>query len=112
NSASLGGTNLYNGVRNAPDLVAPASATSTATPLVSGVAAMLIGVAHSNPGLSLSTVTSAGQTLQSGETAPVIKALLMAGADRDLVTARNSYSDTYTLDTANNLDSRYGAGAV
>ena len=76
-----------------PDIVAPEGATSYATPEVSAAAAMLVQVARANPALS------------SGTNATVVKAILMAGADKNPLP---SWSQTPTQP----LDLQYGAGQV
>ncbi len=76
-----------------PDIVAPQSATSFATPEVSAAAAMLVQVARSYPALS------------AGTNAAVIKAILMAGTDKNPLP---SWSHT----PAQPLDLQYGAGQV
>jgi hypothetical protein len=102
-----GAGGIYTGGRSAIMLVAPATATSFAAPEVAGVAATLIGAAHSSPALSHSSYVSprTGATLYSGETSEVVKAMLMAGADRKSLT-------NYAVDTSNGLSSVYGAGQV
>jgi len=75
--------------RSKPDIVAPASATSWATPLVSGSAALLL---------------QAGATMSPGATDPrTIKALLLNGAVKPL-----GWTHTHTAP----LDVNYGAGIV
>ena len=94
-------------------------ATSFATPVVASTAAILVEYAHNNPtALNETSFVSprTGLTLYSGETADVIKAAIMAGADR--VTNNQSTSDQVgnygdpTYATSNGLDTRYGAGQV
>jgi hypothetical protein len=110
--------NLYVGGRAAPDVVAPFSDTSFTTPLVSSAAAMLVELAHDNPSLSSGSFVSprTGLILEYGETNDVIKAAIMAGADR--VTHNTSTSDqlnaygTMGFQTENGLDTRYGAGQL
>jgi len=110
--------NLYVGGRAAPDVVAPEYETSYATPIVASTAALLVDLAHNNPSLSSGSFVSArtGLTLEYGETNDVIKAAIMAGADR--VTNNTSISDQITnygaagYQTQNGLDTRYGAGQV
>jgi hypothetical protein len=92
--------------------------TSAATPLVAAAAALLVQTGHQG-GLSLSegsaTITGVG-TVYNAERSETIKAALMAGADRN--TANTSTTDDITdyrstgHDTANGLDSRYGAGQL
>ncbi|MBI1367308.1 MAG: hypothetical protein GC162_01500 [Planctomycetes bacterium] len=113
---------FYTAGRTRPDLVGPSSATSFATPMVSSTAAMLVGMAHDNPSLSQSRFhrNRLNAVIYDGETSEVVKAVLMAGADRrtfnkvyDGNTADiTAYRDTTAHQTTNGLDSRYGAGQV
>ncbi|MGD0389737.1 MAG: S8 family serine peptidase, partial [Tepidisphaeraceae bacterium] len=85
--SSIGPT-VDNG-RSKPDIEAPASATSFATPLVSGAAALLL---------------QAGETISSDATDPrTIKALLLNGAVKPA-----PWSHTHTAP----LDVNYGAGVL
>ena len=52
-------TPTYTAGRTRPDIVAPASGTSTATPYVASAAAMLVELGHGNPGLSRTRCRSA-----------------------------------------------------
>jgi hypothetical protein len=109
---------VYVAGRSAPDIVAPMSTTSDATPVVAAAAALLVGVAHT-AGAALSTgstyVSGVG-TLYDAEQAVTIKAALMAGADR----VTNNASTTANITdygtnghlTGNGLDDRYGAGQL
>ena len=110
---------VYTGGRVVPHIVTPYGYTSNGTPLVSSVAALLIEHAHNNPSLSQndSKTDRNGNTLYQAEYANVLKALIMAGADR-------ATANTYTTDnitdyradpanqSANGLDKRYGAGQL
>jgi autotransporter-associated beta strand protein len=80
--------------RSKPDIVAPQNETSYATPEVSAAAAMLVQVARSNPAYSL-----------ANNNAAVIKAILMAGTDKNPL---SSWSRTPTQP----LDPQYGAGQL
>ncbi len=103
--------------RTRPDMVAPDGSLSTATPIVSAAAAMLVQTGHTQTGLSLGSTTLAGVgTVYNAERSETIKAALMAGADRQ--TANTSgfgditdYRST-NHQTANGLDDRYGAGQL
>jgi hypothetical protein len=109
---------VYGAGRTVPTLVAPMGTTSAATPVVSAAAALLVQTGHQG-GLSLSegsaTITGVG-TVYNAERSETIKAALMAGADRE--TANTSTTNDITdyrstgHDTANGLDSRYGAGQL
>jgi hypothetical protein len=68
---------------------------------------MLVETGHSHPELSAGSYVSprTGNTIYNAETAEVIKASLLAGADRSAI-------GTYTVNTAAGLNDRYGAGQV
>jgi hypothetical protein len=106
--------------RARPDVVAPADEPSMATARVSSLVALLVQTGHGNSALSTDPVVTsytnrAGLLIRNAERVEVIKAALMAGADR--VTHNSSsgnlalYRDS-THQTANGLDQRYGAGQV
>jgi hypothetical protein len=117
-SVPVSGDALYGAGRTVPTLVAPQSLTSTATPVVSAAAALLVQTGHQG-GLSLSTgytnISGIG-TIYDAERSETVKATLMAGADRQ--TANTSTTADITdyggagHQTTNGLDSRYGAGQV
>lgn len=117
---STGATNLSSPYTSAnrvrPHLVVPdVNYTSFAAPLVSGTAAMLLDFAHDHPGVSNGTLlTSAGRSnrvITSAETSEVIRATLMAGADRQAITAlSNGYA--YNATSTSGLDPRFGAGQL
>jgi hypothetical protein len=101
--------------RTRPHIVAPGSvATSFTAPLVAGAAAMLVDAAHARPALSNGTVQSsvgrANMTLQNGETSEVIRAILLAGADRHAAFAFGA--ETWSINTAEGLNNKYGAGEL
>lgn len=100
---------VYNGTRTRPHLVAPATATSNTAPVVAAASSLLIETAHTRPELShgsYDVLTDVGSyTVQHGETSEVIRAALMAGAQRHDVAGYNPTS-------ANNLDPRFGAGEL
>ncbi len=109
---------VYGPGRTVPTLVAPMNTTSAATPVVSAAAALLVQTGHQG-GLTLSdgstTIAGVG-TVYTAERSETIKAVLMAGADRQ--TANSSTTADITdyrsagHETANGLDSRYGAGQI
>jgi len=118
-SASGGG--IYTSGRTKPEIVAPANNTSSATPRVSSAAALLIEVAHNNPGLStdpagIFTSNRNGDTIYNAERVEVIKAALMAGADRETGNSTSTDITDYRVaaadQTANGLDRRFGAGQL
>jgi len=111
----------YTSGRTRPDLVVPKTSTSGATPVISSAVALLVELGHENPMFSSdpvieSTTNRNGDTIYNAERAEVIKAALMAGADRatentepgDIVDYRQEAPDR----TDNGLDRRYGAGQL
>jgi hypothetical protein len=109
---------VYTAGRVAPTLVTPGfsydnsgTATSWATPMVSAGAALLLQTGQ-NAALSNGTITNRTRTINNAEASEVVKALLMAGADRVIDNPRGSDLLDYAIDTNNNLDSRYGAGQM
>lgn len=92
-SHSAGFTTLDGSGRVKPDIVAPETATSWATPLVSGSAALLY-----------QKLTST-QVIALQDRPKLIKALLLASARKDTVS-------TWSNSTSQPLDSRYGAGEL
>ncbi len=86
-----GGTNLYTPGRMKPELVAPLPYTSYATPVVASAATLLLAAAEQDAALA------------DGARAPVIKALLLAGATKE---AFPNWSNSPTRP----LDEVYGAG--
>ena len=100
--------------------MAPQTTTSAATPVVAAAAAVLVETGHSNPGLSdgpSTTNRNNSDPIYNAERSEVIKAVLMAGADRFTINGSGvaNISD-YRVDaanqTANGLDARFGAGQV
>lgn len=123
---TMGVDSTYTAGRTAPELVAPGygsaddtdgdppqlvTTTSSATAMVSSAAAMLLEVAQ-DPLFSDGTITNRTRTINHAETSEVIKAILMAGADRAVDNPRGPDLANYTIDTANNLDLDYGAGQL
>ena len=112
--------NDYVSGRVRPEIVAPKSTSSSATPVVAAAAALLIGAGHASPcpdtdPVQRQTTNRAGNTICNAERSEVIKAVLMSGADR--VTNNSSSADIndyreITNQTVNGLDDRYGAGQV
>jgi hypothetical protein len=112
---------LYNGSRVGVDLVAPESTPSDAAPRVASAAVLLVDAAHADPALSAdplinSMVNRNGDQVYNPERSEVVKALLMAGADRETNNAGAGdiigYRQNAIDQTANGLDRRYGAGQV
>jgi autotransporter-associated beta strand protein len=79
--------------RSKPDLVAPSSEVSYTLPEVSAAAAMLVQVARSKT------------TLSAGTNAAVVKAILMAGANKNPL-------PSWTHSSTQPLDPQYGAGQL
>ena len=112
---------LYVGGRTRPDVVAPLTRTSYTTSVGGGAAALLIQTGHGDPTLSTDPLETfvfnrSGQLVYNAERAEVIRAALMAGADRFTVNTTDADIETYRRDTenraANGLDTRYGAGQL
>ena len=109
---------VYRAGRTRPDVVAPESTTSAATPEVSATVALLVETGHKGALLlsrSSAMITGIG-TVYNAERAATIKAALMAGADR---VTHNSPGKGDIADyrsaghqTNNGLDERFGAGQV
>lgn len=117
-SVPVSGDSLYGAGRTVPTLVAPLGTTSAATPVVAAATALLVEHGHQS-GLALSdgstTIAGVG-TVYNAERSETIKAILMAGADRETAntstTADIADYRSAGHETANGLDSRYGAGQV
>ena len=112
----------YGSGRTKPDIVAPMSSTSSATPVIASSTALLIDLGHSNSDLSRdpviqSTTNRNNDIIYNAERSEVIKAALMAGADRvtdndDIEANITDYRSAPENRTDNGLDSRFGAGQV
>ena len=122
-SASLDDSmdDVYLPQRTRPDIVAPLSTTSAATPVVAAASALLIELGHNDMTLSTdpsvqSTTNRNGDIIYNAERSEVIKAVLMAGAHRYIINDSGSSITDYRLDpanqTANGLDSRFGSGQL
>lgn len=110
NTFSVNRGSIYTGGRPSAEIVSSAGSASSCTPQIASLAAILVEYAHKNPSLSHGSNTDRNaQTIYYGETSEAIKAMIMAGGNRDFVTSFSN-GDIYTVDTANGLDSRYGAG--
>jgi hypothetical protein len=112
---------IYTAGRAAPHVVAPLNYTSSSTPVVAAATALLVETGHNNPGLSTdpittSTVNRSNETIYNAERSEVIKAALMAGADRHTTNDAGANITDYRQDpanrTTNGLDFRYGAGQL
>lgn len=112
----------YTTGRARTEIVAPFKVTSTSTPVVAASAALLVDLGHSKPELSTdsfirSTLNRNKNTIYNAERSEVIKAALLAGADRvtdnSLLKANISdYRQPLKNQTHNGLDFRYGAGQL
>lgn len=112
----------YTSGRTKPEIVAPKTTTSSATPIISATVAVLVETGHSNLGLStdldVTSITNReGDTIYNAERSEVIKAALMAGADRLTINGSGVANITdYRVDLANQavngLDARFGAGQI
>jgi len=111
----------YTAGRTRPHLVAPFTTSSAATPVVAAAAALLVDLGHNNSSLSTdpvatSTTNRKGMTIRNAERSEVVKAALMAGADRLTINDSGQNITDYRSDTANRstngLDIRFGAGQV
>ena len=117
---------IYTFGRTCPQLVAPKKTASAAAPVVAAAASLLIELGHGSPALSTDridqhTANRNGETVYNAERSEVIKAALMAGADRE---TRNTevigdnpvdikdYRAKPDHQAANGLDRRYGAGQL
>jgi hypothetical protein len=110
----------YAAGRTKPDLVAPLGVTSSTAPAAASAVALLLEAGR-NPALSTdpiqkSTVNRDNQIIRNAERSEVVKAALMAGAER--VKDNGSFADIndYRVDpaerSANGLDKRFGAGQL
>jgi hypothetical protein len=106
--------------RTRPEIVAPMTSSSGATPVIAASAASLV-VLGKTPGLStdlsvISTTNRKVDTILNAERSEVIKAALMAGADRATNNGSAANLSDYRVDAANQtdngLDKRFGAGQV
>lgn len=114
-TAANTGSGIYTAGRVVPTLVAPSSATSYSTPMISAAASLLLDAAQSNPAWSNASYSTGRSpnvhSITNAESSEVVKALLMAGADR-YSNQPGAVLTNYTADTANGLDHRYGAGQL
>ena len=125
-AGSIGADMVYTSGRTCPQLIAPLKNASSATPVVASAAALLIALGRRDPTLSADPTNQQGanrfgHTISNAERSEVIKAALLAGADR--VTHNSVIIDggipnisNYRLKpqdrTASGLDRRYGAGQL
>jgi hypothetical protein len=116
-SVAISSDSVYTAGRTRPDIVVPMSYTSNAAPAVAAAAALLVQTGHQDPSLSRDPLVNFttnryteqnndGQKIYNAERSEVVKAALMAGADRSVLTGYG------TTTTTNGLDSTYGAGQL
>lgn len=112
---------IYTAERTKPDAVAPLATTSIATAVLSAAAALLVETGQREAALSTDPVETFatardGTIVYNAARAVVVKAAIMAGADR--VTYNGSgaditdYRDQPADRTTNGLDRRFGAGQL
>jgi len=128
--------NFYSRFRQRPDVVAPEIHTSNATPVVSSIVASLAQAAK-NAAFSDTNLSFSRGVYYNAERSEVMKAMVMAGADRLTANTRKNtqpqdsqgntfknedgstvftksdittYRQDQSVATANGLDVRYGAG--
>ncbi|MCH2113930.1 MAG: hypothetical protein MK171_03315 [Pirellulales bacterium] len=110
---TAGVDSVYTAGRESPSLVAPGATTSRATAMVSSAATVLMETAQEGSLSNFNQITNRTRTIYHAETSEVMRAALMAGADRAVnFTDPNAQLTGYAIDTSNNLDSNYGAGQV
>ena len=108
---------LYVAGRVSPLVVAPFSVTSTCAPVVSAAVALLIEAGRdpvlSTDPVAATTTNRSGEVIHNTERAEVIKAVILAGAQR---VTHNTWLSAqimdYRQDGANGLDRRFGAGQL
>lgn len=110
-SGSMALDSVYGAGRVRPDIVAPFGQVSNATPVISAAAAMVVEQAH-----TAAQGKTAGTSLYHGERSEVVKAVIMAGADKETNNVSNEgqiidYRDN-AHQSSNGLDTRFGAGQV
>lgn len=104
---------LYPADRTNPNIVvAHVGTASDATPVAASAAALLMDYSQANPQLSDGSFIANGQTINHADAIPVVKSIMMAGASRSRVSEQVEDTTVYTLNTDNNLDQRFGAGAL
>ncbi|MBU0995319.1 MAG: hypothetical protein KJ737_22715 [Proteobacteria bacterium] len=111
----------YTGGRQNPHIVAPQAYLSNAIPVISSIAGVLVEAGHTKTYLSNDPYITyrtnrSGNRIYNAERSEVIKAVLMAGADRFTHNTTQWDITTYRTDpvdqTENGLDKRYGAGQL
>ena len=106
---------VYSAGRVRPDIVAPLGEVSKATPVISAAAAMIIEQAHTAAQGDTKEISNC-DVIYHAEHSEVVKAVMMAGADKKTNNISNlgqisDYRDS-EYQSHNGLDTRYGAGQV
>lgn len=103
--------------RTRPDVAVPQSTTSNAAPVVAATATLLIEAAHQAAERPSEAMTNRnGDVIYNAERSEVLKAAIMAGADR--VTNNSTPNDiqgyraAVVNQSSNGLDNRFGAGQI
>ncbi len=97
--------------RSKPDIVAPGSATSFSTPLVSGAAALLVQAGNVGTGYSAADGLTPSMYATAATDERTIKALLLNGAVKPAGWSQ-TYTNTFGGTQTGPLDPRYGAGVL
>lgn len=110
--SSYGPTLISTPGRCKPDIVAPLSATSWATPVVAAAASMLIETADGMGTIDTGVGQEPGTLSERAAVAMLVKAVLMAGATKSEFTDWRKGFATPCTDGTVPLDYRYGAGEL
>ncbi|MCW8831624.1 MAG: hypothetical protein OQK32_08920, partial [Gammaproteobacteria bacterium] len=122
----------YVSARAKPDVVVPETTGSASAARTSSAVVLLVDHAHKNPSLSNGSASNRnGDTIYNAERSETIKAILMAGADRNTLGNTNPVFDipddnpdqgivpvdvtdyrSTGNQTSNGLDTRFGAGQI
>jgi hypothetical protein len=108
---------VYTADRTCPLIVVPLTSTSGCAPVVASAAALLVEVGRepdrSTDPAAVSTANRNGDEIFNAERLEVIKAAILAGAQRVTYNTSSTTQITdYRQDGANGLDQRYGAGQI
>jgi hypothetical protein len=108
---------VYTADRTCPLIVVPLTSTSSCAPVVASVAALLVEAGRepdrSTDPSAVSTTNRNGDEIFNAERLEVIKAAILAGAQRVTHNTSSTVQITdYRQDSANGLDQRYGAGQI
>jgi hypothetical protein len=108
---------VYTAGRTCPLIVVPLTTTSSCAPVVASAAALLVEAGRqpdrSTDPSAVSTINRNGDEIFNAERLEVIKAAILAGAQRVTHNTSSTAQITdYRQDSANGLDQRYGAGQI